>query len=166
MKRVLVLGSPGAGKSFFSRKLAELTKLPLIHMDNLYWNKNKVSISREELIEKLNPIIQEDEWIIDGNYHHTLNLRLERCTDIFFLDLPREDCVQGMIDRIGVVRDDIPWVESKEDAEELIEWTKDYETKTRPLELQLLSEHPDVHVTVFYTREEINRYLDKLNEKV
>ena len=90
MKRVLILGCPGAGKSYFSKKLSEKTGLPAVHMDNLYWSKNKVACDRETLIKRLEPVLKEEEWIIDGNYHHTLELRLERCTDVFFLDFSRE----------------------------------------------------------------------------
>lgn len=162
MKRVLVLGCPGSGKTYFSKRLAQKTNLPLVHIDNIYWNKDKVSCSREELIERLKPILAQEEWILDGNYHQTLELRLERCTDVFFLNLPREICVKGMKERIGVVRDDIPWVESEEDAEELIEWTKDYEEKTRPIELELLKKHPNINVIEFSSQSEVDDYLKNL----
>lgn len=162
MKRVLVLGSPGAGKTYFSKRLAELTNLPLVHLDNLYWSKDKVACSREELEAKIMPYLLKEEWIMDGNYHHTLDLRLKYCTDVFFLDLPREDCVKGIRNRINQPRDDIPWVESEEDAEELIDWTKDYLETKRPYELQLLAENPSVKVVVFYSRKEIDEYLEKL----
>lgn len=162
MKRVLVLGCPGSGKTYFSKRLAQKTNLPLVHIDNIYWNKDKVSCSREELINRLKPILAQEEWILDGNYHQTLELRLERCTDVFFLNLPREVCVRGMKERIGVVRDDIPWVESEEDAEELIEWTKDYEEKTRPIELELLKKYPKINVVEFSSQSEMDEYLKNL----
>ncbi|MCF0108037.1 MAG: adenylate kinase [Bacilli bacterium] len=161
MKRVLVLGSPGAGKTYFSKKLAEKTKLPLIHMDNLYWSKDKVACTREELEAKIIPILKTDEWIMDGNYHHTLELRLKYCTDVFFLDFPREDCVSGIKNRIDQSRDDIPWVETEEDAEELINWTEDYMETRRPYELKCLAENPSVNVLVFYSRKEMDEYLEE-----
>jgi len=40
MKRVMVIGCCGAGKSTFSRKLAEITKLETIHLDQYYWKPN------------------------------------------------------------------------------------------------------------------------------
>ena len=61
MKRVLVIGCPGAGKTYFSKKLSEITNLPVIHMDNLYWHNDKTSVSHEELVEKLLPYLQKDE---------------------------------------------------------------------------------------------------------
>lgn len=53
MNRVIIIGPGGAGKSTFSRKLAEITKLPLYNLDNIYWNENKEHITREEFNENL-----------------------------------------------------------------------------------------------------------------
>ena len=68
MKRILVIGCPGAGKTYFSKRLSQILSLPLIHMDNLYWNKDKTSVTTEELEKRLLPYLEKDEWIIDGNY--------------------------------------------------------------------------------------------------
>lgn len=162
MKRVLVLGCPGSGKSYLSKQLALKTGLPLTHLDNLYWNKDKQSCTREELIDKMAPILNKDEWIIDGNYHQTLEVRIARATDAIFLDFPHEVCIDGIKERINKVRDDIPWVESGEDANELIEWTKDYNEKTRPIELEILKKHPEVNVVIIHSRSEMDEYLGKL----
>ena len=159
MKRILVIGCPGAGKTYFAKKLKELSGLPVVHMDNLYWNKDKTSISVKELEEKLLPYLKQDEWIIDGNYHDTLKLRLEYATDVFFLKMPREECIEGILERIDQPRDDIPWVETKKDAVELIEWTIDYEERTRLAEEELLKQYKKVNVHILRSRKEVNDYL-------
>ena len=164
MKRVLVIGCPGAGKTYFSKKLSEITNLPVIHMDNLYWHNDKTSVSHEELVEKLLPYLQKDEWIIDGNYHRTLEMRLPYATDVFFLDIPRKECIQGILERVEKPRDDIPWVESKEDAAELIAWTADYGFRTKDEEIALLEKNKHLNVHTFTSRKEINEYLDKLKK--
>lgn len=59
MQRVLIVGSPGAGKSTLAKKLAARTGLPLIHLDDLYWNPGWVKVEpvvwqqRLEIIRKL-----------------------------------------------------------------------------------------------------------------
>ena len=165
MKRILVIGCPGAGKTYFSKQLAKILSLPLVHMDNLYWHEDKTSISTDELKEKLLPYLVKDEWIIDGNYHKTLEMRLPYATDVFVLDLPRTECIQGILDRIDQPRDDIPWVETKKDAVELIEWTIDYEARTKADEEALLKEYPDVKVHIIKSRKEADAYLDKLKKR-
>ena len=164
MKRILIIGCPGSGKSYFAKRLGEILNLPVIHMDNLYWKKDKTSITREELINKLKPHLEKDSWIIDGNYHNTLKLRLEYATDVFFLDVSREECIKGMLDRIDQERDDIPWVETREDAEELIAWTEDYESRTKIEEEAMLKEHQEVNVHRFKSRQEIDNYLQRIKK--
>lgn len=71
MEKVIVIGSPGAGKSFFSQKLSIITKLPLYHLDMIYHKSDGTHISKEELDERLKSIFKEEKWIIDGNYQRT-----------------------------------------------------------------------------------------------
>ena len=165
MKRILVIGCPGAGKTYFSKKLKEITSLPVVHMDNLYWNEDKTSISFDELNKKLLPYLKGEEWIVDGNYHDTLKLRLEYATDVFFLKMPREQCIEGILERIDQPRDDIPWVETKKDAVELIEWTIDYEARTKADEEALLKEYPNVKVHIIKSRKNADTYLEKLKKR-
>lgn len=165
MKRILVIGCPGAGKTYFSKRLKEIMGLPVVHMDNLYWNEDKTSISFDELNKKLLPYLQNEEWIVDGNYHDTLKLRLEYATDVFFLKMPREQCIEGILERIDQPRDDIPWVETKKDAVELIEWTIDYEERTKADEEALLKEYPNVKVHIIKNRDDADKYLEKLKKR-
>lgn len=162
MKRILVIGCPGAGKTYFSKRLSEILGLPLVHMDNLYWHADKTSIDTESLKEKLLPYLVQDQWIIDGNYHKTLEMRLPYATDVFVLDLPRKECIQGILDRIDQPRDDIPWIEREDDATELIAWTADYGFRTKDEEIALLNKNKHLCVHTITSRQEMNEYLDKL----
>lgn len=165
MKRILVIGCPGAGKTYFSKKLSKILNLPLVHMDNLYWNKDKTSVDLDTLKVRLQPYLEKEEWIIDGNYHKTLEMRLPYASDVFVLDLPRKECIQGILDRIDQPRDDIPWVEREDDATELIAWTADYGFRTKDEEIALLNKNKHIKVHVINSRKEMNEYLEKLAEK-
>ena len=79
MKRVIVIGCPGAGKSTFSRKLSAKTGLPLHYLDMIWHLPDRTTLSRAEFAERLQEIMCGDKWIIDGNYLHTLPMRLDRC---------------------------------------------------------------------------------------
>ena len=113
MKKIIVIGSPGAGKSVFSKKLKYITNISLYHIDMLYHKKDGTHITKEELEEKLKQIFKTDEWIIDGNYQKTLELRIKECDTIFLLDFPTQVCLDGAKSRIGKKRDDLPWINIK-----------------------------------------------------
>ena len=112
MKRVIVIGCPGSGKSVFSRVLHQVTGLPLIHLDLLHWNADRTFVPRETLLERLSPILASDRWIIDGNYASTMELRMQACDTVIFLDYPTEVCLEGALARRGTPRPDMPWVEA------------------------------------------------------
>ena len=93
MQRVLVIGSGGAGKSYFAKQLAARTGLPVTHLDALYWYPGWVAQAREAWRAQLGEVVASDRWILDGNYGGTLDLRLAACDTVVFLDLPRWVCL-------------------------------------------------------------------------
>lgn len=84
MKKVIVIGCPGSGKSTFSSALHEATKIPLYHLDMMNWNSDRTTVSRTVFKERLRRTIEKDTWIIDGNYASTIQLRLQACDTVFF----------------------------------------------------------------------------------
>ena len=163
METVIVIGSPGAGKSTFARKLREKTGLPLYHLD-LFWHKpDRTTVTREEFDAQLKELLKEDRWIMDGNFQRTLAMRLEACDTVFLLDLPLEVCLSGAESRIGQKRADMPWVED-EFAPEFRQWIVDFPQNKLPQIYQLLEHCPaGKTVIIFKSREEINSYLNSEN---
>ena len=164
MRKIIVIGCPGSGKSTFSKALHTRTNLPLIHLDMLYWNADKTTVGKSVFREKLSAILKTDAWIIDGNYASTMEMRMQACDTVFFLDYPLEDCLNGIKERKGKARSDMPWVEMDEDDEEFIGFIKSYNEKNRPQVLQLLEKYSDKNVVVFKSRAEANTFLQALNK--
>ena len=160
-RRVAVIGCPGGGKSTFSRRLRDLTGLPLYHLDAIYWRDDRTHLSREEFYPLMQEIIARDEWIIDGNYGSTVEWRIGAADIVFFLDFPAEVCLAGVRARRGQARSDIPWVEEGED-EAFMEFIAAFETESRPRILELFEKYPDQVVVTFSSREEAERYLEGL----
>ncbi|MBR2132290.1 MAG: adenylate kinase [Oscillospiraceae bacterium] len=161
MKRAIVIGCPGAGKSTFSRALRERTGLPLYYMDMLFWNADKTYVSREVLLERIHEIVVQDEWIIDGNYCFSLEVRMKACDTVFFLDYPVELCLASVDARRGTVRPDMPWVEEEEDKE-FTEFIKAFSVDNRPIILELLDKYPEKEIFWFQTREDADAYLQNM----
>ena len=165
MKRILVIGNSGSGKSTFARKLHRATGLPLFHLDLLWHLPDKTNISREEFDTRLEEILALKEWIIDGNYQRTLQQRIAACDTIFLLDYPVEVCLAGVAERIGKDRPDIPWQETEFDPE-FRQWILDFQKDQMP-EIRRLLEQYGVgrEVNVFCSREEGEMYLRQWKAK-
>lgn len=99
MLRILVIGSPGAGKSTLSHQLAKRTGLPLYHLDMLHWLPGWIERDRDEAKAELAEILTQDRWIIDGNYGSILPMRLERADTVVWLDYPTPLCFGRMLKR-------------------------------------------------------------------
>lgn len=163
MERILVVGSPGSGKSTFSRALGELTGLPLIYLDRLFWNADKTTVENKVFDQRLEEAMARTQaWILDGNYGRTLEMRLERCTQVFFLDLPVEVCLESVRARRGTVRPDIPWVETEEDPE-FMEYIRTFPQKQRPKILALREKHGEKPWVVLRSRGQMDAYLRGLD---
>ena len=165
MKRVMVIGCPGAGKSTFSRKLQEKTGLPLYYLDMIWHRPDRTNVSREEFDERLGEITRRDQWILDGNYLRTMKVRLEASDTVFLLDYPLEVCLEGAVSRIGKRREDLPWVETEFDPE-FRQWILDFQKDQMP-EIRRLLEQYGVgrEVNVFCSREEGEMYLRQWKAK-
>ena len=158
MKKVIVIGCPGSGKSTFSKALSEKTDIPLYHLDLLYWNADRTTVSHELFLKRLTSVLEEDKWIIDGNYASTMEMRLQACDTVFFLDYPTSVCLEGVEQRKGKPRADLPWPDTEND-EAFLELIKNYATDSRPIVLSLLKKYPDKEQYVFQDRAEATAYL-------
>lgn len=99
-KRILVIGCPGSGKSTLSRKLSQKSKLSVLHLDTYYWKANWQEPSEAEWRSTANELCKQAEWIMDGNYHSTYDLRFPVADLIIFLDQPRLLCIKRALFRI------------------------------------------------------------------
>ena len=163
MKKVIVIGCSGSGKSHFSRLLRDKTGLPLYHLDMIYWKADGSYIPKPEFVEKLRRIMDGEKWIIDGNYCSTMEMRIQACDTVFFLDYPTELCLAGILQRKGKPRSDMAWQNPLEDDdEEFIEFVKGYNTQTRPKVMELLEKYSDKRIIIFNSREDSEKYLKLL----
>jgi len=143
VKKILVIGSCGAGKSVFSRRLGEMTGLPVIHLDRHFWSSGWVEPDRDLWREQVEEFLKSDSWIIDGNYGATMDMRLAYCDTVVFLDFPRHTCTWRVIRRSityrGRTRPDLADGCPEKLDWSFIKWTWNYPARSRPHVLERLS---------------------------
>jgi adenylate kinase family enzyme len=163
--RIMIIGSPGSGKSTFSRQLAEISGIPLIHLDKEYWNSGWVETSKEEWVKKQETLLSGDNWIIDGNYGGTMEMRLEKADTIICFQLSKWVCILSYLKRvitnINKVRPDMPEGCPERLDIEFMKYIWDFSKSLGQKNLDILKNVKDKQVIVFKKRREAKEYIKK-----
>lgn len=152
MKKVIIIGCPGAGKSTFARRLRDATGLPLYYLDMIWHKADKTNITRQEFDLKLSEIVKTDKC-----------MRLIECDTVFLLDLPLSVCLAGAEARIGTKREDMPWKEDRLD-DEFRDWIMNFSRNEMPRVYELLRKYKNKNIIVFRSRAEVDHYEIKSGE--
>jgi adenylate kinase family enzyme len=100
MRRILVIGSGGAGKSTLARRLGRRLGLEVLHLDVFFWRPGWVETPKDEWRRTIEGLCARESWVMDGNFSGTLDVRLAACDTVVFLDLPRAVCLWRVLKRL------------------------------------------------------------------
>ncbi|HEV7397434.1 MAG TPA: DNA topology modulation protein [Pyrinomonadaceae bacterium] len=164
MQKILVIGPGGAGKSTFAKQLGETLNIKVVHLDSLYWKAGWVEPPKKEWAATLQQELERDRWIIDGNYSGTLEMRMEACDAVVFLDLPRPVCTWRVIKRAiryrNRTRPDMADGCPEKLSLEFLRWIWNYRRRTRPKILKLLTEQGQGRVIIrLQSSRQVEQYL-------
>ena len=167
MERVMVIGCGGAGKSTLARKLGEKTGLPVVHLDQIFWEPgNWQHLEKEEFDRRLMLEMEKPRWILDGNFNRTMELRLAACDTVIYLDYPRIVCLKNWIGRViqnwGHARPDMgegcgEWFDP-----EMAKWIWGFNKHYRRRYYALLSGAKDKQVIILRSRRQADKFLETL----
>ncbi len=167
MQRIVIIGSGGAGKSTLARQLGERLRLPVVHLDQLFWKPGWVETTQEEFDEKLARELAKPAWIMDGNFNRTIPQRLERCDTVIYLDFHRVTCLLGVLKRIltsyGKTRPDMAEGCPERLDLDFLKWVWNFNRDgKRERYYRLLNEAKDVQTIVLKNRRMVKRFLASL----
>jgi adenylate kinase family enzyme len=164
MRRILVIGSGGSGKSTVATRLGALLNLEVSHLDKFFWQPGWVKPATEDWVQTVTELMNRDSWILDGNYSGTLELRFQKCDTIIFLDLSRWLCLWRIVRRVLRYRNDLrpdmaEGCQEKLDLE-FVRWVWNYPRRTKPKVVKLLRERCDGKEIVWLrSRREVEGFL-------
>jgi adenylate kinase family enzyme len=163
MRRIAVVGSGGAGKTTFATLLGDRLGLPVIHLDEHYWHPGWIATPDAEWRACQRELIAGEQWIVDGNYSSTLDLRLARAEVVIILALSRWRCLLGVWRRWKNHHGhDIqaPGCPERIDIE-FLRWVWNYPTRGRARLNAALQQHiRDIRVIELDTPKRIQEFLD------
>ena len=167
MERVLIIGCGGAGKSTLARKLGEKTGLPVIHLDQIWWEPgNWQHLEREEFDARLMVELEKPRWILDGNFNRTMELRLHKCDTVIYLDYPRIVCLKNWLGRViknwGHARADMAEGCAEWFDPDMAKWIWQVNRKNRKRYYELLNNLESVQIHIFRSRRETEEFLNSL----
>ena len=167
MKRILIIGSCGAGKSTLSRKMSSKLNLPIIHLDQEYWQPGWEETPKSEWEDKVKQLIKRPTYIMDGNYASTLDIRLSEADHLIFLDYPTRISFWRVLKRIisnyGKTRlDMIEGCPERFDIE-FLHYVLVFNLISRKRITKILEKHQDqTDIVILKTDKEVNTYLAQL----
>ena len=166
MKKIIIIGAGGAGKSTLAHKLGQILNIEVFHLDALFWKPNWTPTPQEEWETMTKQLLAKNSWIIDGNFGSTMDLRIQEADTIIFLDYSTIRCLYGVIKRRiqyhGKTRPDMGDKCPEKLDFEFIKWIAKYRNKKSPKIIEKLNELE--HKTVFHFRnpKETKNFLEKI----
>jgi adenylate kinase family enzyme len=169
MNRVLVVGCSGAGKSEFSRRLSERTGLPLIHLDQEFWQPGWMPMPTDVWRRRVAELAAGPRWIMDGQFGGTLGIRLRYADTVFFLDMPRWLCLARVLRRtarhFGRTRPDMTPGCPEHIDREFLKYIWNYQRDHRPRHQEALEEFGGT-VIVLRSPADVGAYLARLERAI
>lgn len=168
MQRITIIGCGASGKSTLASNLGRLLRIPVHHLDRLYWKPGWAETPKPEWASIQERFCGQPTWIMDGNYGGTIEIRLLACDTVVFLDMPTWICFWGAIRRFlkyrGGIRPDVPADCPERLSFAYLLWIWTYRSKRRPRILHRLQQlSPEKYVMILKSRRSVKDFLNRIS---
>ncbi|WP_052183049.1 AAA family ATPase [Rhizobium sp. YS-1r] len=125
LRRIVIMGNGGAGKTWLAKRMAVRIGMEAVHLDDVYWQPGRYGIARDKsvVIQEVKKRADDDVWLMEGVYGWLVDVLLPRATQLIWIDLCEEECVANIRAR------GIQGGESEESFEGLVRWVSEYRAR-------------------------------------
>ena len=166
-RKIMIIGSGGSGKTTLARKLGEMLILPVTHLDKEFWNFGWIETPKEEWYEKQRNLVSKPEWIADGNFGGSLEIRLDNADTIIFLDFNRFVCMRSVVKRwltnIGKTRPDMPEGCPEKIDFRFLKWIWQFSLKSRPTIIEKITKYKNIELITIKSRKKLKQFVNEIS---
>jgi adenylate kinase family enzyme len=155
MKRIVILGRGASGKSTLANRLGEVTGLPVIELDKLFWLSGMTATPRDQWVNLQENLVAEDRWIMDGDLgpYDAVEVRLRAADTIIFLDFSLVLCAWRAVRR-------------SRERSDFWRWLVAYRFESRPILMQAIAKHAaSAQLRVLRNPEAVARFFAEVRRK-
>jgi adenylate kinase family enzyme len=155
MKRIVILGRGASGKSTLANRLGEVTGLPVIELDKLFWLSGMTATPRDQWVSLQENLVAEDRWIMDGDLgpYDAVEVRLRAADTIIFLDFSLVLCAWRAVRR-------------SRERSDFWRWLVAYRFESRPILMQAIAKHAaSAQLRVLRNPEAVARFIAEVRRK-
>lgn len=168
-KRIVILGSGGSGKTTLANYINRKINLPIVYLDKEYWLPNWERPLQDDWNEKLTNLVKNDEWVMDGNYIDSLDIRLDRADLVIMLDIKQSICLAGIFFRtlFGIFfrrKDLSDGCKDKFDQNyvEFVSWVKQFKNVYFVQLVNLCLKYPNIDLKLFTKRRSARKFVKRM----
>lgn len=160
IKRIMIIGRSGSGKSTFAYNLHQRTGLPVYHLDKYFFTDNWIERDYTEFLNIQNKIVNEAQWIIDGNSTKSFEMRYSNTDLCIYFNFPKYICYWRVFKRIFFKNSEID--DRGPNCPETVSWSLlkymwGFEQRVDPILKRLMKIYPNVQFIVVTSDEQLNR---------
>jgi adenylate kinase family enzyme len=160
-QRIVVVGTSGSGKTTCASQLAQKLAIPHIELDALFWDANWTPALPLEFRARVTQALQNEGWVIDGNYSKVRDLIWQRATMVVWLDYSLWTIMKRLLKRtvIRIVQRKELWNGNREtwmnavfSQESILLWALKTYRKNRRVYARLISQPEYTHMQFVHLR--------------